>query len=287
MATFEAAIDVVLKHEGGYVCHPDDPGGETKFGISKRRYPELDIPALTRAEAVAIYRRDFWNPSYEKIPVQKIADKLFDASLNMDHGDTRPYYETSMQAVSLLQRALNDEGGRVDVDGRFGPQTLMAVKLMPTVILLRAFRARLAWHYAELRAQDASRKTFCLGWMRRAVLAIALVAAPAFHGPALAQQDTLERMEDDFFKLNDACDALPAEELRVGGETFLRRPYRCGHRLWRLWQARCPEGYWSRVFLLDQADGNEDSYYLDRFAGLHNGRPALLVEVYRPSCSRT
>lgn len=103
--------------------------------------------------------------------------------------------------------------------------------------------------------------------------------------PVQAQQDTLERMEEDFFKLNEACNALPAEERTVTGQDYRLRLYRCGHRLWRLWQYRCPEGYWSRVFLLDQADDREDSYYLDRFAGLHNGKPALLVEAYRPRCA--
>jgi len=102
--------------------------------------------------------------------------------------------------------------------------------------------------------------------------------------PVSAQQDTLERMEEDFFKLNDTCDALPAEEQTIGGLDYRLRLYRCGHRLWRLWSYRCQEGYWSRTFLLDQADPFEDSYYLDRFAGLHNGKPGLLVEATRPSC---
>lgn len=169
MATFEAAIEIVLRHEGGYVHHPHDPGGETNFGISQRRYPELDIPALTREDAVHLYRRDFWNPLYEKIPLQKIADKLFDASINLTHGDTRPYYETDMMAVRLLQQALNDERGTVTVDGKFGAQTLMAVKLLPMPMLVRAYRARLAGYYARLLAADPTREAFVLGWMRRAV----------------------------------------------------------------------------------------------------------------------
>ena len=46
--------------EGGFVHHRDDPGGETKFGISKRSYPHLNIKNLTKQEAIDIYRRDFW-----------------------------------------------------------------------------------------------------------------------------------------------------------------------------------------------------------------------------------
>jgi lysozyme family protein len=44
---FDKAIEIILKHEGGYVNDPDDPGGETKFGITKRNYPTLNIKSLT------------------------------------------------------------------------------------------------------------------------------------------------------------------------------------------------------------------------------------------------
>ena len=55
-------IGVILQHEGGYVNDPDDLGGETKYGISKRSYPDLDIKNLTKKEAIAIYEKDFYIP---------------------------------------------------------------------------------------------------------------------------------------------------------------------------------------------------------------------------------
>lgn len=58
---FERAVVFVLRHEGGYVNDPRDPGGETKYGISKRAYPHLDIKGLTEAEAKEIYRKDYWD----------------------------------------------------------------------------------------------------------------------------------------------------------------------------------------------------------------------------------
>ena len=58
MAAFEDALDLVLKHEGGYVNHPKDPGGETNYGISKRAYPDLDIRHITEEEVASIYRKD-------------------------------------------------------------------------------------------------------------------------------------------------------------------------------------------------------------------------------------
>jgi len=57
---FDRSIKFVLKWEGGYVNDPTDPGGETKFGISKRAFPMLDIKSLTEAEARDIYRTHYW-----------------------------------------------------------------------------------------------------------------------------------------------------------------------------------------------------------------------------------
>jgi len=57
--TFEQIINDVLEHEGGYVNDPLDKGGETNFGIAKRWYPDLDIKALTKNDAVNIYYNDY------------------------------------------------------------------------------------------------------------------------------------------------------------------------------------------------------------------------------------
>lgn len=61
MSRFNRAFAIVVGHEGGYVNHPHDPGGETNWGISKRSYPALDIAALTIESARLIYRRDYWD----------------------------------------------------------------------------------------------------------------------------------------------------------------------------------------------------------------------------------
>ena len=60
MTNFDTAFLLVIGVEGGYVNNPEDPGGETKYGISKRAYPDLDIRNLTLAAAKAIYLRDYW-----------------------------------------------------------------------------------------------------------------------------------------------------------------------------------------------------------------------------------
>lgn len=58
---FKEGLLFVLKWEGGYVNDPNDPGGETKYGISKRAHPHLDIQNLTPADAALVYFRDYWS----------------------------------------------------------------------------------------------------------------------------------------------------------------------------------------------------------------------------------
>ena len=58
---FDKIIEVVLEHEGGYVNDPDDAGGETRYGISKRAYPDENIKELTVDRAKELYKRDYWD----------------------------------------------------------------------------------------------------------------------------------------------------------------------------------------------------------------------------------
>ncbi len=62
MGDFNRCISLILAEEGGLSNHRQDPGGLTKYGISQRSYPTLNIAALTLSEAQALYRRDYWNP---------------------------------------------------------------------------------------------------------------------------------------------------------------------------------------------------------------------------------
>lgn len=61
MNNFQQAMKFVIEREGGYVNDPKDPGGETNYGISKRSYPDLDIKNLSLGDAMAIYKRDYWD----------------------------------------------------------------------------------------------------------------------------------------------------------------------------------------------------------------------------------
>jgi len=160
MATFDAAVDVVLQREGGYSNDPADAGQETNFGISKRAFPEEDIPNLTEARAREIYRVFWWDRyEYWRLEDQKIATKVFDLSVN-----TGP-----SQAHKLLQRAVRASTGHVlRDDGILGPVTLSAANMAPTAPLLAALRSEAAGFYRVLVAQRPTQGRFIGGWLRRA-----------------------------------------------------------------------------------------------------------------------
>jgi len=161
MGNFDTAIKHVLEHEGGYVNDPDDPGGETNYGISKRSYPDLDITNLTQAQAIEIYRRDFWDTQWNLIVSQDLSTALLDASVNMGR----------MAAVKLLQRAVNKAYCRdlLVVDGIFGRKTLAAVN-EDGEDTLREFRASRSMFYIDLAWNQPTMKKFLPGWIRRAVV---------------------------------------------------------------------------------------------------------------------
>ncbi len=63
--TFHKAMDYIFKYEGGLENNPKDPGGLTNYGIALKSHPDLGssgIVNLTKDEAEAIYKREYWAP---------------------------------------------------------------------------------------------------------------------------------------------------------------------------------------------------------------------------------
>ena len=146
---------MVLRHEGGYSLDPRDPGGETRFGISKRAYPDVDILRLTEDEAKAIYRRDYWDKlRTDEIPAP-LALCVFDCAVNMGRD----------KAIRLLQRACG-----VAQDGVMGGNTIAAANRLSDAVV--RFSTERAIAYTGIRGFD----TFGKGWLRR-TCAVALEAS--------------------------------------------------------------------------------------------------------------
>lgn len=148
MSLFDDYIERVLSHEGGYVNDARDPGGETKFGIAKRSYPNVDIKNLTRDAAKAIYKRDFWERVQGDTLPKSFAFQALDAAVNHGIGN----------AVRWMQRAV----GAAD-DGVIGQVTLGRVQRFDPADLVLLFNAERLEFYAKLQAFDA----FGRGWTRR------------------------------------------------------------------------------------------------------------------------
>lgn len=147
MNRFERCIRFILAEEGGLANVRRDPGGLTKYGISQRAYPRVDIASLTIQQAMEIYRQDYWIPvKGDALPIG-LDLLVLDCAINQGVGT----------AVRLLQ-----EAARTAVDGVLGPQTLEATrKAMPGI--LGEFCALRAWRYEINKNEDV----FGKGWFRR------------------------------------------------------------------------------------------------------------------------
>jgi lysozyme family protein len=148
--TFEDALTFVLSREGIVSNNPDDAGGLTKFGISSRQYPEVGQSTFTKDNAIAIYKRDYWDRlKCDNLP-WNVALVLFDTAVN--HGQA--------QAVYWLQQAL-----KVKADGVVGDATTKAAWAASPDALIDLLVCR-----AREYARDVNFLHFGRGWMRRLFL---------------------------------------------------------------------------------------------------------------------
>jgi lysozyme family protein len=148
---WDKAITFVLKMEGGYTLDPNDPGGETQFGISKKSYPNLDIKNLTIEHAREIYHRDFWAPCRCADLPAPLAIAVFDTAVNQ--GVT--------VAKRLLQIALD-----VTVDGIIGPKTLAAAAKADPWRVKKFLAERLA-AYIRLMDERPNLRRYAVNWTHR------------------------------------------------------------------------------------------------------------------------
>lgn len=146
--TFDEAFKALIGHEGGYVNDPKDPGGETKFGVSKRAYPGEDVAGLTLERAKALYLRDYWDVIHADELPKHVRFAVFDAAVNSG----------VRQAIKWLQRAVG-----VNDDGIIGHKTLSAVVAMDPYKLVAVFNGQRLKFMTELNTFHV----FGRGWARR------------------------------------------------------------------------------------------------------------------------
>lgn len=161
MTNFNDAFEEIIGLEGGYVNDPDDPGGETKWGISKRAYPNLNIASLTIEDAKEIYWKDYWNwLGLAVLNDQEMAVELFEQGINFGN----------RISVQHVQYGINLLGGEVVVDGFIGPQTLKAINDLctPEMKILHKIMNGLQFkRYLEIIEARPVQKKYFVGWLKR------------------------------------------------------------------------------------------------------------------------
>lgn len=148
---FRQYLPFLFKWEGTtYENDPDDPGGATKYGIDQRRHPDVNIRALTEAQATAIYLHDYWMPVRADLLPPPLDWVMMDIAVN--NGRTR--------AVQWLQEIVGTR-----VDGVIGPMTLAAVKRGSGKLWAQRLLIRREAFYRAIA--KGAKKKFLKGWLNR------------------------------------------------------------------------------------------------------------------------
>lgn len=153
---FAESLKAILKHEGGFVNHPRDPGGMTNLGVTKKvweewvKHPvdEKAMRALTPELVSPMYKRKYW----DAVKGDELPDGLdylmFDFAINAGPG----------RAIKTMQKAIG-----TTPDGAIGPKTMQALKEMNPTQLIEKFSVEKESFYRSL----PTFQTFGKGWLRR------------------------------------------------------------------------------------------------------------------------
>lgn len=173
MASFEQAIGKTLLFEGGYSNRPNDSGGETYRGISRKNFPKwegwttidavkngggimlplelrLDKDAALLASVITFYRQNFW--AEDAVTDQPTANKVFDLSVNVG----------KVHAFKITQIAAG-----IKADGVWGPKTLAAINSHPDGSLVPLIRIGAENYHRSILISHPEDAEFLAGWLRR------------------------------------------------------------------------------------------------------------------------
>lgn len=173
--TIQSIINGVIAIEGGYVDHPSDPGGATKYGITERvarangyKGRMQDLPAST---AYAIYHtRYVVGPNFDDVAAidEKVAEELIDSGVNAGTDRAATWFQECLNSLNERGKAYPGIGE----DGDIGPATIAAFKAFKarrgkasTLIMLRALDAKQGAHYLSLAKDDSKFEDFLNGWL--------------------------------------------------------------------------------------------------------------------------
>ena len=191
MADFDIAYGETEIHEGGYVNDPDDPGGETHRGVSRRFHPDwpgwpiIDrikadhpddfVERINSSEQLArlsreLYRERYWVPILgDRIPDQAVANKVFDTGVNQGVATSVGYLQEALNLLNRNGTSYKD----VAVDNAMGDQTLTTLNAFLKLenghpdYLLKILNLLQAMRYIELMRKNPAMEKFARGWLNR------------------------------------------------------------------------------------------------------------------------
>ena len=153
---YDKCLETILHHEGGYVNHPEDPGGETNLGVTKRVYQEWggtkDMKDLTFDDVAPIYKKNYW----DKMKCDDLPSGLdlcvFDFGVNAGPGRAAKYLQTLIGTVA---------------DGGIGPNTLAKLKEYTDETGVKETITNYQNERQDYYEKLSTFKTFGRGWTRR------------------------------------------------------------------------------------------------------------------------
>lgn len=163
---FEYAVKRTLKDEGGAMVtnHDWDPGGLTKYGISQKSNPEVDVANLTEEEAIAIYKKKYWDTlGLDGVNSRYVAAEMFDTCVNMG---VHRAGKIAQEAINLLTSSQ-----ALVVDGIVGPKTIKEINALSKryeTALVVALNLVQGMYYMKIMMSNPSLgKAAAKGWMLR------------------------------------------------------------------------------------------------------------------------
>ncbi len=162
----DAFLDRLIIREGGYANHPDDPGGQTMWGVSEAHFPALwrDGPPTQNAAREVLWKTFYLDPGLDKLDDEHLREQIFDFGVNAGPST----------AIAVLQVVVD-----AVPDGKLGPKTLAKVStyppghlygidIPPMVSLNLAYETARAAYYARITKKNPSNASFLSGWLSRA-----------------------------------------------------------------------------------------------------------------------
>lgn len=174
MADFEKAFYVVMGNEGGYSNNPNDTGGETFAGISRKNFPNWEGWNQTgeqRAISVrSFYKKEFWDKLYlDSCASQKMATELFDTGVNQGKTTAAIFFQRVLNVINTDSRGKKLYDNLI-VDGIIGRQTMYAYNSLDDYhkdMCFKLFNCLQGARYILICENNPSQEIFMMGWSSR------------------------------------------------------------------------------------------------------------------------